>query len=56
MIFGELENVPQGDRECPDCQEETLIEKGLTEWECTKCGRVYEEGWIDDGEELEENY
>lgn len=40
-----------GDRECPVCEEITLVEKGITKWECLKCGKVFDEKLLD-GEEL----
>lgn len=32
-----------GDRECPECEEYTLIEEGLTKWKCLKCGEIFDE-------------
>ena len=39
-----------GDRECPNCQEDTLIEKGLSKWECLKCGEIFDEAFLDEDE------
>lgn len=45
----------QGDRECPGCGEESLVEIGLTKWKCLnpECGQIYDEEWLDDGEEMD---
>lgn len=40
-----------GDRECLDCLEESLIEKGLTDWVCLICNRIYDERFLDENEE-----
>ena len=42
-----------GDRECPDCEIDSLVEEGLYQWKCLKCGRVFDTEWLDDGEEDE---
>lgn len=36
-----------GDRECPECEEITLVENGIRKWECLKCGSEYDEEWLD---------
>lgn len=38
-----------GDRICPSCEEESLIEKGLTTWECLnlKCKDTFKEEDLD---------
>lgn len=58
MVIGSLEYVPDADRECPFCGQETLVEKSLTIWKCINptCGKEVEDEWLDDGEDLEENY
>lgn len=38
-----------GDRICPDCNECTLVEKGLTTWECLQCDNIYTETELDEG-------
>lgn len=42
-----------GDRECPDCQIDSLIECGGSKWRCLclKCGKIFDEKWLDEGEE-----
>lgn len=30
-----------GDRVCPDCNEMSLVEKGLTKWKCLNCGEEF---------------
>jgi len=40
-----------GDRECPECEEYSLVEKGLTKWKCLLCERVYDEKDLDECEE-----
>jgi ribosomal protein S27AE len=41
-----------GDRECPNCCEDTLIEDGLSKWKCLKCGEVFDEKWLDEAEDM----
>lgn len=41
-----------GDRECPNCQEDTLIEHTLTKWKCLVCNEIFDEKYLD-GEEDE---
>lgn len=36
-----------GDRECPDCLKESLVEQGLAKWKCLNCGKVFDEEWLD---------
>jgi ribosomal protein L37AE/L43A len=38
-----------GDRECPTCLEDTLIEQSLRKWKCLKCEEVFDEKFLDDG-------
>lgn len=45
----------QGDRECPNCLENTLIEKSLLEWQCLKCKQIWDEEFLDECEEGEED-
>jgi ribosomal protein L37AE/L43A len=40
-----------GDRECPNCLEDTLVEYGKHKWKCLKCNEVFDEEWLDDSEE-----
>ena len=42
-----------GDRECPNCGEETLIEKGLSKWVCLNpdCEEEFDEKDLDYSEE-----
>ncbi|MFS0841200.1 hypothetical protein [Paenibacillus sp. 1P03SA] len=40
-----------GDRECPDCEEESLIEISLTKRKCLKCKEIFDEEFLDDGDE-----
>jgi ribosomal protein L37AE/L43A len=42
-----------GDRECPNCEEDTLIEEGLNNWKCLKCDQVFSESDLDGDEEEE---
>lgn len=37
----------KGDRECPDCEINSLVEYGSTKWKCLKCGEIFEEEWLD---------
>mgnify|MGYP001954941182 CR=1 FL=1 len=39
-----------GDRICPNCETEDLVEFTLKKWKCLRCGSVYDEDWLDDGE------
>jgi ribosomal protein L37AE/L43A len=43
-----------GDRECPVCGEDTLVEANLTKWKCLKCKEVFDVAYLDDAEEEEE--
>ncbi|MGG1664468.1 hypothetical protein [Brevibacillus sp. NRS-1366] len=36
-----------GDRECPICEEDTLIESSLGKWKCLKCNEVFDEEFLD---------
>ncbi|AJA41483.1 hypothetical protein AXJ14_gp164 [Geobacillus virus E3] len=40
-----------GDRECPNCEEISLVEHGLTKWKCLICGEIYDEKDLDSDEE-----
>ena len=40
-----------GDRECPNCEEDTLIEDGLNKWKCLKCHEIFDEESLDDSNE-----
>lgn len=42
-----------GDRWCPSCDQETLVEHGSTKWIClnTECQEIHREEDLDDGEE-----
>ncbi|WP_215154196.1 hypothetical protein [Paenibacillus sp. ISL-20] len=46
-------DVFMGDRECPICEEDTLIEHSLTKWKCLKCGEMFEEEWLDKDAEID---
>lgn len=35
-----MENVV-GDRECPNCEVDSLIEKGLRQWKCLICKKSF---------------
>jgi ribosomal protein L37AE/L43A len=48
-----MSNEYNGDRECLECQINSLIEDGLTKWKCLKCGRIFDEEYLE-GEETEE--
>ncbi|MFS0855191.1 hypothetical protein [Paenibacillus taichungensis] len=37
-----------GDRECPVCEEDTLVEAGSTKWRCLKCKEVFDENYLDE--------
>lgn len=43
----------EGDRMCPSCDTESLIEKGLSDWICLNpsCGKLFSEKDLDDGDE-----
>lgn len=41
----------KGDRMCPVCEIESLIEEGSDKWRCLKCGEVFDEEYLDDCEE-----
>ncbi|WP_188006859.1 hypothetical protein GGGNBK_21255 [Sporosarcina sp. ANT_H38] len=45
-----------GDRMCPDCDTESLVEKGLTQWVCLNpvCESVFETEYLDLDIEKEE--
>lgn len=45
-----------GDRECPNCEQESLVEKGLTKWVCLnpECGEEYTEEDLDADIEFDE--
>ena len=50
--------VRMGDRICPACEQETLVEKGLTTWKClnSSCKEEFETEYLDaDLEEMYEN-
>lgn len=53
-----MDNEVFGDRECPECEMESLIEHGLTEWKCTnpECRKVFDEEWLDYNEEAENKH
>lgn len=38
-----------GDRICPECGEETLVEKGLTKWVClnSDCKEEFDEDFLE---------
>jgi transcription initiation factor TFIIIB Brf1 subunit/transcription initiation factor TFIIB len=38
----------KGDRECPICEIESLVEEGSSKWRYLKCGEVFDEEWLDD--------
>lgn len=42
----------EGDRFCPQCDTESLVEKGLVHWEClnSSCGLVIHEDDLDDSD------
>jgi ribosomal protein L37AE/L43A len=43
-----------GDRECPACEKESLVEKGLNKWKCLECGEIFNDKDLEgDFEELE---
>lgn len=41
--------MPAGDRICPDCEEETLVEKSIREWVCLNpdCQQIFDEEFLD---------
>jgi len=50
--------ISMGDRICPACEQESLVEKGLTTWKClnSSCKEEFETGFLDaDLEEMNEN-
>jgi ribosomal protein L37AE/L43A len=42
-----------GDRECPSCGEETLVEKGLDKWVCLNCNDIFNDVDLEGEEEME---
>lgn len=45
-----------GDRICPSCEQESLVEQSLKKWKCfnPNCGETFEDDWLDsDVEEFE---
>lgn len=36
-----------GDRECPDCGIDSLVEHTNSKWKCLKCGKIFDEDWLD---------
>lgn len=40
-----------GDRECPECETMSLIEKGSAQWACLNCKETFDDKYIDCGEE-----
>lgn len=36
-----------GDRECPECEEVSLVEYGLDRWKCLLCEKIYNTEWLD---------
>ena len=46
----------EGDRMCPDCDTDSLVEKGLIEWVCLNptCGTVHLTKDLDFGIELDD--
>lgn len=42
--------ISMGDRECPVCEEESLVETSLTKWKCLnpKCGVVLDDKFLDE--------
>ena len=38
-----------GDRICPGCEMESLVECSMTKWKCNNpdCGQIYDEEWLD---------
>jgi ribosomal protein S27AE len=43
----DLEELQMGDRECPNCQVDSLIEQGIDKWICLKCKEVFKEDDLD---------
>lgn len=40
-----------GDRECPNCQQDSLVESSSKKWKCLICENVYDEKCLDASEE-----
>lgn len=42
-----------GDRECPECGQESLVEKTISIWKCLnpECKMEFDEEWLDEREE-----
>ena len=38
------------DRECPDCEVDSMVEHGISRWICLKCNQIFDEEWLDNGE------
>ncbi|GAB6440509.1 hypothetical protein bcgnr5369_02360 [Bacillus cereus] len=56
LLYGYVKSwIVGGDRICPSCEEESLVEKGLTKWMCLNpmCKEEYESSFLDDGVELD---
>lgn len=46
-----MEEIFQGDRECPECEKISLVEYGTHKWRCLNCGAIFDEDYLDDAEE-----
>jgi ribosomal protein S27AE len=46
-----MEVLIMGDRECPNCEDISLVEHGLTKWKCLICGQIFDEEDLDSSEE-----
>ncbi|MGZ9868156.1 hypothetical protein ACU3L3_07015 [Priestia endophytica] len=46
-----------GERICPNCEQESLVEKGLAKWIClnSSCGEIFDEAYLDAHVEFEED-
>ncbi|MDF2533946.1 MAG: hypothetical protein K0R18_103 [Bacillales bacterium] len=40
-----------GDRECPNCEEDSLVEESLSKWKCLICKEVFDEAFLDPEED-----
>jgi len=36
-----------GDRECPNCEQMSLLETNLNKWKCELCDSEFDEEWLD---------
>jgi ribosomal protein L37AE/L43A len=52
-VLNTLEVGMMGDRECPSCGEETLVEKGLDKWVCLNCNDIFNDVDLEGEEEME---